>query len=773
MSIRVQQPALPSLRWAACALLALVSSCASELEDPNGTGGGSGGSGGGPILPNSPIVGMGPGGPTVDAGFVPQFSVRNDAAFARTETVLASVPLPFGRHANADGLTVGGHSTAWRVLQRWHDGTIRIAQAQFTPTLAPSSVTTFDVVAGAAMTGAFQAHPWVQQAQATLTIGAEVRDTFGVAYRSFVTGTGEVLAETPLVRVRRHRAYHYAVSGGIGRDYLSSTYYVTEHRDLPIVTVDWVLGNDYLGSDSPSGSQDPNHYVLGGVDVNEARFLVGGGGAWCFPYRAAENAIEGWQQLPDGLASYRVLANDWIDDAQTRRYRFQLATLDQAQAQSEQDAALALAGAMVGAPLFALPTQATAMATGSLGLLGGPLAGPADAYARADGEFNSWLGGGWFGTWGTRGDAIATATTGTPRNHPLSPDLAHAVQSGHHRLLIALEQKAWIQAARPYHLYGLQCADTAPLFLWDGVPLYPGSRDLSFESLGRRALYANDPYAGYRTRVNRAYGERAHRWEHFDHEHFSMDLLFDYWSLSGDCWAQEEIRQLGQSLKALMRVQSFNTRYIQAVRAEGWCMQAFVQAYLATGDVNLKNYAFLRTRDTVDAQRRKTHASMAMAFQGNYGGTGWPMNHEFYMPWQHGAVLFGYLGAYRHFADPLYLRIAEDVVGAVEYAWVRNYRSAQFGLVTDGLRYYVATTYNGAAISASHWDAAYGIRFGDGPLGGAHTFLTTGMFLLADHTLRSAVRNKAIAYASLLRQGELGTRRWDKWHFCIPEHFAQ
>jgi hypothetical protein len=39
--------------------------------------------------------------------------------------------------------------------------------------------------------------------------------------------------------------------------------------------------------------------------------------------------------------------------------------------------------------------------------------------------------------------------------------------------------------------------------------------------------------------------------------------------------------------------------------------------------------------------------------------------------------------------------------------------------------------------------------------------------------VRSAVRNKAIAYGALLRQGDLGNRRWDKWHFCIPEHFAQ
>ncbi|MBI3171191.1 MAG: TonB-dependent receptor, partial [Hydrocarboniphaga effusa] len=40
---------------------------------------------------------------------------------------------------------------------------------------------------------------------------------------------------------------------------------------------------------------------------------------------------------------------------------------------------------------------------------------------------------------------------------------------------------------------------------------------------------------------------RAHGWQHFDHEHWSCDVLFDYWTISGDAWAKEELRQLGES----------------------------------------------------------------------------------------------------------------------------------------------------------------------------------------------------------------------------------
>src|SRR5438552_14216307 len=125
--------------------------------------------------------------------------------------------------------------------------------------------------------------------------------------------------------------------------------------------------------------------------------------------------------------------------------------------------------------------------------------GPVDAYARAEADYRSWAATNWFGTWGSRSDPQVTGMTGTPRNHPLSPELAHAIQGNHHRLLQRLEQMAWAQAMRPYHLWALQVGAEQDILLWDGVPIYPGSRDLSHESLGRRALWANDPYAAYRT----------------------------------------------------------------------------------------------------------------------------------------------------------------------------------------------------------------------------------------------------------------------------------
>ena len=175
----------------------------------------------------------------------------------------------------------------------------------------------------------------------------------------------------------------------------------------------------------------------------------------------------------------------------------------------------------------------------------------------------------------------------------------------------------------------------------------------------------------------------------------------------------------------------------------------------------------------VDVQRLKNHPSKTIGLQENYGGTTWPMNHEFFMTWQHGAVLYGYLGAYRHWAEPKLLEICEDVVDNVEYSWVTNYQDPQLGFVANGLRYYTAFSHNGVQVPANYWDASNGIRFGDSPLGGAHVFLVTGLLLLSDMSGKPSVQQRAEQYGDLLRQGPLNQSRWDKWFYVLPEEHAQ
>ncbi|MEC9046569.1 MAG: hypothetical protein VYA51_01035 [Planctomycetota bacterium] len=717
------------------------------------------GPGGGPGLPGAP------GDPLVEQL---GFSVANESSVMRTETIRASVPFPQGRYrpADLDNMIVSGHQTAWAPLQLWPDGYVKVAQAQFTDVLDPGQVKYYTVSSGVpALTGPFARNAWVEQFSGSYSIGAEVRDTFHVPYRSFVAGQGELLQSSPLVETRRFRTYHEAVAApGIGRDYLSSTYYVTEYRDMPFVVVDWVLGNDYLGADDPAGSADPNHYALGDADVRAAYFLTSGS-TECLPYRAGSEGIEGAVVLSGDVAGRRVMQDTYIGDAQTRRYRFLLRFEPSGALSEDKLRWRRSANAMLEQPIFALATQYTWQQTGAAGLLGGPIPGPADSYARASAEYAAWNNNSWFGTWGRRGDIQLSSATGTPRNHPLSPELAHAIQGGNHRLLEKLEQMAWAQAMRPYHLYGLEVGAEQQILLWEGTPLLA----VGGEHLGRSGLRDNDPYPAYRSM---SVGQpRAHGWTPFDHEHWSADLLFDYWTISGDAWAKEELRQLGQSLKGLMRLQYYYTQYVQPTRAEGWCMQGFAQVYQATQDESIKDYAMRRVNEVVEPGRRKDHPSRALMFQSNYEPTGWPTPHEFFMPWQHGALLYGYLGAYLAFEEPALLEIANDVATTIDYSWVSNVSHPQHGWIQNGLRYYVPVTHNGAPISANHWDGLpNGALLGSSPLGGVHTFLVGGLHVLADLTSDPTVQSMALNYGGLLRGTIDDNLRWNKWFYCLPPH---
>ena len=693
-------------------------------------------------------------------------SVTNESSVTRTETIRASIPFPRSSYHPADlqSMSIHGHQTAWMPMQIWPDGSVKVAQAQFTDVLRAGENKQYTVTRQeSAISGSFVRNRWVSQYADSFEVGAEIRDTFQVPYRSFASGKGEVLQTSPLVETRRFRTYHESAPGvGIGRDYLSSTYYVTEFRDTPFIIVDWVVGNDYLGADDAGGSSDPNLHPLGDADVRAAYFLVKGGSE-CIPYGTQREQIEQAGTMTGGFDGYRVMHDTYLGDAQTRRYRFLVRFDPSDQDQLEPTQWQDTANAMSQSPMYAIATQRTWQETAAAGLVGGPIEGPIDAVDRAVAEYDDWSAADWFGTWGSRGDMVATASTGASRNHPLSPELAHAIQSNNPRLIEKLEQMAWAQAMRPYHLYGLKVDDEESIFLWGGTPLLsaPG------EHLGRKELRDNDPYSAYRSL---SHGHpKAHGWDAFDHEHWSTDILFDYWTISGDAWAQEELRQLGQSLKSLMRLRDFPTQSIQSTQAEGWCMQGFAQVYQATQDPGIKDYALRRVNEVVDVERHKEHPSRALTFQANDSATQYPRSHEAFMPWEHGAVLYGYLGAYLAFDENQLLVVAEDVATTVEYAWVSNISHPTMGWIENGLRYRVPVSHGGMPIPVNYWDyLSSGAILGEAPLGGAHELLVGGLHLLADITQDPEVRAKSRNYGGMMIDAALPSSRWNKWFYCTP-----
>ena len=202
-------------------------------------------------------------------------------------------------------------------------------------------------------------------------------------------------------------------------------------------------------------------------------------------------------------------------------------------------------------------------------------------------------------------------------------------------------------------------------------------------------------------------------------------------------------------------------------------MTGWVHAFLATGDTTFKDYAMLRTTDIVNPARPKNHAAKMFMTQGSHPLTGYPTPNRFYMPWQHGPVILGYLAGNKFFGSALCLQIAEDVPTAVEYAWVTNVNDPKFGFVANGLRYYVPTQYQGAPIPANFWDntPGIGIKFGDSPLGGAHGFLVGALHALAARTQDVAVQAKALKYANILLGPVNNNKRWYKWNFNVEQAF--
>ena len=407
--------------WLLVAALVGFAACGAGGGELGGSGGpGTGGepnTGGDPGTGADPGSGGGPGAPGGQGNPLAvqlDFSVHNESHLARTETIRASVPFPRGGYqpGDLDNMVVSGHQTAWMPLQYWPDGRVKVAQAQFTDTLDPGETKQYTVASDeASLNSSFERNSWVSQFAGSYEFGAEVRDTFEVPYRSFATGPGELLQTSALVETRRYRTYHEAASGtGIGRDYLSSTYYVTEFRDMPIVLVDWVIGNDYLGADDPNGSNDPNHYALGDADVRGAWFLCKGASG-VLRYRAQSEQIESVQSMSGGYNGFRVMQDTYLSDAQTRRYRFLLRFVPSGAAQADKDRWQDTANAMNQRPMFPLASHQTWQETAAAGLVGGPIAGPSDSNSRAKGEYDSWNGNSWFGTWGYRGDPLVTATT--------------------------------------------------------------------------------------------------------------------------------------------------------------------------------------------------------------------------------------------------------------------------------------------------------------------------------------------------------------------------
>jgi len=790
------------------------------------------------------------------------FSVSNPATESwmteRTETIRASVPFPSGEYLVSDlnNLAVSGKQTCWLPLQYWGDNSVKIAQAQITDTIEYETSSSYTIASstGIAYQGAFTKHPWIGN---DLQVGAMVTDNANKRYVAFATGAGEIVQSTGMVQTKRYRTYHQPIdTPNIGRDFLTSMYYITQFKDMPFTVVDWIVGNDYSGVDDPGASTDPNDFPLGSVDVNSAYFLVSAtelntgvaGRNEIEPYFKDRNNIGDPETLADYSEhkAYQVMDSTYLGDAQTRRYRFIVKHLPENPTNNQTYPTQRTFRSMLRYPMFALASFDSWKQTDAAGLIGGPIAGGVDSLDRAKTELSNWQNTNHFGTWGSFGHTKDTTTGGAPINQALTEPFAHAIQSGYHSLLQKLEGMAWQQAARPFHLYGLEVSHTDSVYLWRGLPFAresaPQYRTSDRELLGRRPFLRynsvgntagpTDPYYSYRLRFyDMAHGSippentsedvyrslhgdgdhKAHGFMGYDWEHLTVDLLFEYYMVTGDPWAHEELKNMGYSTISLYKTDPdyYSGKAIHT-RAEGLGVQTLTNCYQATQIGAFKDHALRRVKECVIAGLPQTilnHPGNFIVDRGVYTAmygpflNGWPGDYGFFIPWHHAYVFFGYLGAYLHFGDQEFLDVCDDTVEMVQYSWVSGVTDVNVGYIEDGLRYYVPSTsafnsgnyttndivpanyYDNVPISYPGFSEVTSVPPGQvslqiaadigGALNSAVIYLRAGLLKHADITTDSNIAAIADDLGEILLRGGRGlafpeSERHDKWVYNIP-----
>ena len=738
-----------------------------------GSGGPSSGGGGGGGKGPRPKVGP------VDSNFF----VQNESSKARQQTIRASVPFAETQCKDIRGVGVEGFKTSWRVLQNWPDGSVKIAQATFVDSLKANERKLYKVSAkGGLIEDDFKQHPWTSKANGKFVFYPEVRDVDNVPYFGFTLGEGEILESTTHCRTRFWRVYlrNGDKNAGIKRDYLTARIYMTEYRDMPFVSVDLVLCNDYLGSDTPGSSTDPNLFPLGSVRVKKALCHIKGGRAK-MRMRERQGAPLPIFDSGSGIESWGLLDDTYLGDAASKHWSFLVYFEDSGAKQGEKDEWRSLWDLEVTKPLRPLATFETWVKTDALGVCGGPTKGPDDVWDRVEREVGVWRGRNHFGTFGSWGDPKNTHTTGTPRNFAASPELIRAVQAEHPGMLEVLEGKAWQQSVRPVHLWGLDIDQSRDIYMWFGTKFgINGKYKLSNDTLGRYLIHANDgkddPYKRYRVGLP---SKPYHDFNALDAEHVTIDMLFDYYTVSGSFWARHEIEQTGQWCRGLWRFKDYPGSTVMSTRAEGWMMQLFVQAYVATGIESFKVDMLRRITEITDRDRHADHPSRSMKWEKNYANTKYPKDHWFYMPWQHSAVVYGFLAANRFFGSELAMKIAEDAIFTADYASVENFTDPVTKKFSSwNMRYYVCAKIDGPYNGKTYSNFLPPIDFfdtdpnvGSKVWGSTKKFFMSAAYMLAARTEDPAARARALKLGDHLL-GDFSNRVifWDKWASTIPEN---
>jgi hypothetical protein len=483
--------------------------------------------------------------------------VINPAPVERRQVVTMPLPLPRGALRDAPGpqgrapvLAVSirvGEQDAQSVpalpAMRWPDGSIALlhAHARLTvPGRGSVHVRAEPQRNADGAAAAFAVAPHRPQIHTPLPLWTELVDVWDRVLRADLVpdpdaGQDGVLFDTGLLRVVRYRAAHRIVDG--------------EHRGRGLFDLRAYLST----ADGERGAeltllldnQEPSVGPLGAARFRGFRLCVADGSLRMVPAFAVENLLPAPLPRDGGGFVQWLLAPDdalHLGDGTAKAFRVHLFQDSDTLTDDERESAR-------WAPMrcVALPALDDVRNSGAFGAHGGPAPQLPSDPGQASAMLMQWQRFARWGPFGGFGDPENGGISGAPRN---GDSMLHNVLRWRSPELLSAAEAMVLQH-----------------------PLRP--------TAGRRERAPADT-AAYREGMRELAQAAPHGFTQPDYEHAAPGLLFDYWWLTGDALARDELLRLGRGIAALLPTVQTRTS-----RGEGLCLEALVVCARATGDAAL------------------------------------------------------------------------------------------------------------------------------------------------------------------------------------------
>ena len=528
-----------------------------------------------------------------------QVLVVNPTALSRQQVMRVSVPLPRAHRRSVAVVKVEGVSHPCVPLVRYADGSLAVVQAHIPVELGPGQKLSLPVVLGPEAACRLPvARPTCFD---TLPLHTEVVDPWGRVYTAKLRRRFLPELSTRLVQVHRMSGVHSHARLG---DFLPVNGFLVTFPGSHRAELTLCLDN---GRNS--------EVVLGPVRLRSFRMVTTDRQLRFLPRWRRQNLLRaplttrsGYQQTLLGPSP--VL---YLGDATAKSFRFDLYWDGPGPDGKPPGAEEKQTARAVGAGrLWPVPDLTWTRRTGAYGAHGGPapLQQKESPQVQASLARASWSRSpSFFGPFGGFGDERRANRQGTPRN---APSLLHnALRWASPQVLEIGEAMALQQTLRPLPGWKVRLPENVAAFR-----------------------------AGMTPRTFRL----PNGFEAMDYEHVSVDLLYEFYWLTGDPAVREELQKLGRELPRLWEQAPFMTS-----RGEGWCAKAAVLCGRATGDWRATRIYLARFVDKVLPALGPPGAGHVLAQPPHVRAFGAGISFD--APWQMAAFVYGMHALWQATAD--------------------------------------------------------------------------------------------------------------------------